>query len=79
MQMTAASLYGANPQMPTAASSPLQHAAADDVGGGLRSIVNPHNPLLWFGVALAVTAGAMGVAGSARVGSVAVSAKAGKS
>lgn len=78
MQMTAASLYGANPQMPTAASTPLQHAAADDVGGGVRSLLNTHNPLLWFGVALAVTAGAMGVAGSARVGAVSVSGKAGK-
>lgn len=76
--MYASQLYGASPQMPTAAGSPLQHAGADDIGGGWRSLVNPHNPLTWFGVALAVTAGAIGVAGSARVGTVAVSAKAGR-
>jgi hypothetical protein len=44
---------------------------------GLRSLLDPNNPLLWFIVVVAVTMGAAGVAGSVRLGKAKFSASAG--
>lgn len=76
---TAQQLYGL--PYPTGggpASAPTEHMATHELGrGGMRALVNPDNPLVWFGAFLAVTLGLVGVAGSARVGKVRVEAKAG--
>lgn len=73
--MTAASLYGAAPQMPNlVVAGPLQPASSDDLGTGWKALVNPKNPLVWFGGILAVTVGLVGVAGSVRLGKAKVSA-----
>jgi len=77
---TAASMYGATPQIPNQVATPLEGAMADDMkSGSWHTLVNPRNPLFVFGVVLAVTLGAVGVAGSARVGPVKVAGSAGKS
>lgn len=75
---TAQSLYGATPQVPQVAASPLQAAASDDLGTGWRALVDVRNPLVIFGGILAVTVGLAGVSGSARLGSLRASASAGK-
>ena len=78
--MTAASLYGAAPSLPQGASSaPFGQRVTDTDVGSWRSLVSPRNPLVIFGVILAVTVGAAGFAGSARVGPVKVAGSAGKS
>jgi hypothetical protein len=52
---------------------------ADDMGGNSwQTLINPRNPLFVFGVVLAVTVGAVGVAGAARVGPVKASGSVGK-
>jgi hypothetical protein len=76
---TAASQYGATPQIPNLVATPLEGAMADDLSSGsLKTLINPKNPLFVFGVILAVTLGAVGVAGSARVGPVRASGSVGK-
>jgi hypothetical protein len=76
---TAASQYGATPQIPSQVATPLEGAMADDMGGNSwQTLINPKNPLFFFGVVLAVTLGAVGVAGSARVGPVKASGSVGK-
>jgi hypothetical protein len=76
---TAAQMYGATPQIPNQVSTPLEGAMADDLSSGsLKTLINPRNPLFFFGVVLAVTLGAVGVAGSARVGPVKASGSVGK-
>lgn len=79
--MTAAELYGTSPVLPSGTTSaPLgDHIGGDPDVGSWRSLVNPRNPLVIFGIILAVTVGAAGFAGSARVGSVRVAGSAGKS
>jgi len=68
-QWTAAGLYGATPQAPSYVGAPTQALGTDEVGtGGWRRLVDPANPLVWFGIALAVTVGLIGVAGSVRLG-----------
>jgi hypothetical protein len=74
---TAQGLYGASPQMPAATSAAPLHSA-DDLGSGWQSLISPRNPLVIFGAVLAVTLGAVGVAGAARVGPVKVSGSGGK-
>ena len=72
---TAQSLYGATPQAPAAGiAAPTQTMATDDIKAGWRGLVDPNNPLFWFGVVLAVTFGAAGVAGSVRLGRAKLSA-----
>ena len=57
----------------TTRASPVE-AGASAVPDGLRGLVSPENPLVWFGAILAVTFGLVGVSGSARVGKAKVSA-----
>jgi hypothetical protein len=45
--------------------------------GGIAALLDPQNPLLWFGVFLAVTVGFASVAGSVRLGKAKVSANVG--
>jgi hypothetical protein len=49
-------------------------AGAVDEPIGLKGVLSPQNPLFWFGGILAVTAGLIGLSGSARVGRAKVSA-----
>jgi hypothetical protein len=42
--------------------------------GGWRGLVDPHNPLAWFGAVLLVTVGAAGLSGSVRLGRAKLSA-----
>jgi hypothetical protein len=78
-EMTAQSVYGATPQAPSyGVAAPTQHMATDpDIAAGWRGLVDVHNPLLWFGLFLAGTAGLIGVAGSVRVGKGKLSVSAG--
>lgn len=71
MTFTAQGLYGATPQAPSYAptAAPTQSMAyTDDLRSGVAGLVDPANPLFWFGVVLAVTVGAAGAAGSVRLG-----------
>jgi len=65
----AQSIYGATPQAPSyGVAAPTQAMGTDDIRTGWRGLVDPNNPLMWFGVILLVTVGAAGVAGSVRLG-----------
>ncbi|GAA4699836.1 hypothetical protein [Phytohabitans rumicis] len=70
---TAASLYGSTPQAPSY-TQPAPMAYTDDLASGVRGLLDPNNPLFWFGVVLAVTLGAAGAAGSVRLGKAKLSA-----
>jgi hypothetical protein len=75
VSFTAASLYGATPQAPSyGVAAPTQQMATDDITSGWKGLFDPNNPLFWFGVVLAVTLGAAGVAGSVRLGRAKLSA-----
>ncbi len=66
--MMAASIYGTAPVVIPSVTPQVAMSATDDSpSGGLRSLVNPQNPLMWFGVLLLVTVGAAGVAGSVKL------------
>jgi len=70
-------LYGASPQAPSygPAAAPTQAMAhTDDIRTGVRGLVDPANPLVWFGVVLLITVGAAGAAGSVRLGQAKLSA-----
>jgi len=78
MDWTATSIYGAQPQMPSRGiAAPTEGMGSDDLVTGVRGLVDPHNPLVWFGAILLVTVGAASVAGSARVGKFKIGASAG--
>lgn len=65
----ARSVYGATPQAPSyGIAAPTQQMATDDITAGWKGLVDPNNPLMWFGVILLITVGAAGVAGSVRLG-----------
>lgn len=75
----AVSLYGATPQAPSMqADEPMVPASTDDVASGVAGLMDPNNPLTWFGVFLLATVGFAGIAGSARLGAARVSASLGK-
>lgn len=77
---TAASVYGTAVQAPNyGIAEPTQHMGTDDIATGWRGLVDPHNPLMWFGVILLVTIGAAGVAGSVRLGRARIHAGVGES
>ncbi len=79
MQMTAASIYGTQPQAPSwGVQAPTGMMGTDDFATGWRAFVDPHNPVVWLGAILAATVGLAAVAGSARVGPVRVGAGVGK-
>lgn len=70
----ASTMYGATPQAPSyGVAAPTQTMATDDIRAGWKGLLDPHNPLMWFGVVLLVTVGAAGVAGSVRLGRAKVS------
>ncbi len=76
---TATQIYGARPQPPAAGiAAPTQSIGVGFEVGGFRELLNPSNPLLWFGVILAVTLGAAAVSGSARLGKTQLNASVGK-
>jgi hypothetical protein len=69
VDFTASSLYGATPQAPSyGVAAPTANMGTDDITSGWRGLIDPNNPLMWFGVVLLVTVGAAGVAGSVRLG-----------
>lgn len=75
----ASNLYGTAPVIIPAVSPQVAMSATDDSpNGGLRSLVDPRNPLMWFGVLLMVTVGAAGAAGSVKLGPAKVSGTVGK-
>lgn len=66
---TAQSVYGQTPQAPSyGIAAPTQSMATDDIVAGWKGLLDPGNPLVWFGAILLVTVGAAGVAGSVRIG-----------
>jgi hypothetical protein len=65
---TAQSLYGSTPQAPSyGIAAPTQAMATDDIRAGWRGLVDPNNPLAWFGAILLLTTIA-GVGASIRLG-----------
>jgi hypothetical protein len=75
----AQTLYGQTPQAPSyGIAAPTQQMGTDDIRTGVRGLVDPHNPLMWFGAVLLVTVGLAGVAGSVRLGRAKISAQVGQ-
>jgi hypothetical protein len=71
----AQSLYGCAPQMPAAGiAAPTQSMGTNDLVTGARGLLDPHNPLLWFGIFMLGTVGAASVAGSVRLGKAKIGA-----
>ncbi|HET6215345.1 MAG TPA: hypothetical protein VFE14_20940 [Micromonosporaceae bacterium] len=68
--MYACDIYGCSPQVPagTGVAAPTAYMGTDDIAVGVKGLLDPNNPLFWFGVVLAVTFGAVGMAGSVRLG-----------
>jgi hypothetical protein len=65
----ALSVYGVTPQAASyGVAAPTQQMATDDITSGWKGLIDPNNPLMWFGVVLLITVGAAGVAGSVRLG-----------
>lgn len=65
----ARSVYGVTPQAASyGVAAPTQQMATDDITTGWKGLIDPNNPLMWFGVILLITVGAAGVAGSVRLG-----------
>jgi hypothetical protein len=79
MDWSATDLYGTTPQAPAwgGAAAPTQAMGATSRYGGWRGLVDPANPLVWFGAILLVTVGAAGVAGSVRLGKASLRASVG--
>lgn len=71
---TAASVYGATPATPLYQAPTTQVMAPSAWPSGVAGLLSPHNPVFWVGVVLAVTIGALGVAGSVRLGEARLSA-----
>lgn len=73
--------YGAAVQVPVSAAGVSHSVAAmgpDTDKRGWRALLDPHSPLFWAGVFIAVTFGAAGGAGSVRLGRAKVSGSVGK-
>lgn len=68
--MYASQVFGIAPQNPSyGTAAPTQGMATSGIlNGGWKQLVDPANPLVWFGVVLLVTVGAAGAAGSVRLG-----------
>jgi hypothetical protein len=78
---TAESVYGMGPSTLTTAglAAPTETMGVDDGPTGVRSLIDPKNPLVWFGGFLLATAGFAGIAGSVRLGPARLSGSVGKS
>lgn len=75
----ASQYYGTSPQVPSSGvNAPTQQMGIDTGKTGYPALVDPHNPLFWFGALLLVTVGAAGLSGSARFGPARVSGSVGK-
>lgn len=73
--MYASEMFGIGAQGPSyGVAAPTQAMGSGMLDGGWRSLLDPDNPLMWFGVVLLVTVGAAGVAGSIRLGKAKLSA-----
>jgi hypothetical protein len=71
----ASQVFGIAPQQPSyGVAAPTQAVGVSTDPGGWRALVDPHNPLVWFGAVLLVTVGAAGLAGSVRLGKATISA-----
>jgi hypothetical protein len=78
MDLSAHGLYGAAVQAPAyGVAAPTQQMGTSDMAGGWRALVDPSNPLVWFGALLLITVGAAGAAGSVRLGRAQVRASVG--
>jgi hypothetical protein len=79
--LMASDIYGTAPVYIPAVAPDTAISATDATSttAGWRSVVDPHNPIVWFGVLLLVTVGAAGFAGSVRLGPAKVGAAVGKS
>lgn len=70
--------YNVSPQLPSYnTAAPTQQMGATSTHSNWRALVDPSNPLVWFGGILLVTVGAAGVAGSVRLGRAKISANVG--
>lgn len=76
----AADLYGVGPVYQPSVKPDTAMSATDATSTtvGLRSLVDPKNPVVWFGVVLLVAVGAAGFAGSVRLGPAKVGGQVGK-
>jgi hypothetical protein len=76
---SAASVYGIGlgPQVP-GSDLDASSGGPNDIGVGAAALLNPRNPLFWFGAFLAATAGLIGGAGSVRLGRAKISGSVGK-
>jgi len=75
---TSAQLYGTQPQAPTyGVGTATQAMGVDADRHGMAALIDPNNPLVWFGALLLITVGAAAVSGSARLGRAKVSASVG--
>lgn len=73
--MYASDMFGIGAQSPSyGVAAPTQAMGTGMLDGGWRTLLDPDNPLMWFGIVLAVTLGAAGVAGSVRLGRAKLSA-----
>lgn len=73
--------YGTNAQVPVggvAAVTQPMGIYSQGAANGYKSLIDPHNPITWFGLFLLATVGAAGVSGSARLGPARASAGIGK-
>jgi hypothetical protein len=70
---------GLRPVADTAGNRRVTSSMATEDRGttGLAALIDPSNPLLWFGAFLLITVGAAGVSGSARIGRAKVQASVG--
>lgn len=77
----ATDIYGTAPVFQPALAPDTAVSATDHTSmtSGWRSLVDPRNPIVWFGVVLLVTVGAAGVAGSVRLGPAKLGGSVGKS
>lgn len=74
-QLSPYTLYGVNPGP---ASNAVETTPEQAAPLARRGLLDPSNPLFWFGVVLAATFGLAAVTGSVRLGPAQVSAKVGK-
>lgn len=76
---TAEGVYGVSPQIPSAGVNAVTQQMGMDTGKtGYAALLDPHNPIMWFGALLLITVGAAGLSGSARLGPVRASGSVGK-
>ena len=74
---TAQSVYGMTPQAPNyGVAAPTQQMGTDHIATGVKGLLDPANPLLWFGALLGVTLLA-GAGASFRLGPARASASVG--